>query len=403
MPLRLLVEGWTRYPHSYAIVNIYQLVALAKVPDVKIYYREVVPYVKEWPVLGTLVNIMLTEEEDAVLKSIETYTEGTPIDIVYRISFAHNLTPCETRGVPVVVFYTAEFQKLEQANFAPGTGDFVRFVELMKKGRMAAITPSEWSKGAFTPKQQRKVGNFLKVIPHGVDVGKFYPDPSGRKTLRQGLGIDAADIVFLNIGAMTGNKNILGILKAFYELCQKKDNVRLILKGINALYECEKSVYASLQMLVQTGQIDPAKFDKSVGRKITYLDGTMGYSSMRDLYNAADCYVCPYFAEGFNMPALEAQACGSLIIMPKGGPTDDFISGDCAIVLPTQEIVDPSGRHKLVTTPADIENAMSLVMDGEMGAQMLHTAYAVGPAHVKRNFTWDKVAQKMVKYFKSLV
>jgi hypothetical protein len=42
------------------------------------------------------------------------------------------------------------------------------------------------------------------------------------------------------------------------------------------------------------------------------------------VYGAADVYVSPYRAEGFNLPVLEAMACGLPTLTTKGGPTDDF-------------------------------------------------------------------------------
>jgi glycosyltransferase involved in cell wall biosynthesis len=45
---------------------------------------------------------------------------------------------------------------------------------------------------------------------------------------------------------------------------------------------------------------------------------------MRAVYGAADVYVSPYRAEGFNLPVLEATACGLPTIVTQGGPTDDF-------------------------------------------------------------------------------
>ena len=70
--LRLLVEGWTKYPHSYCIVNVYQIIALAKLPNVKLFLKDVEPYRKEWPAFKSLAGIMLTDEEEATLKGIET-------------------------------------------------------------------------------------------------------------------------------------------------------------------------------------------------------------------------------------------------------------------------------------------------------------------------------------------
>jgi glycosyltransferase involved in cell wall biosynthesis len=47
---------------------------------------------------------------------------------------------------------------------------------------------------------------------------------------------------------------------------------------------------------------------------------------LRALYGIADWYVSPYRAEGFNLPVLEAQACGTPVITSSGGATDDFCS-----------------------------------------------------------------------------
>ena len=402
--LRILVEGWTKYPHSYCIVNVYQLVALLKIPDAKIYLREVDPYRAEWPAYKSLAGLMVTDEEWTALEAIEKYTDGTEIDVIYRISFPHDMKPSPEHK-PVAVFYTAEFRKLDQVNFVAASGNFAHFCELVKKGKIAAITPSNWSLCAFgdtVVKAKSKYGNFIKVIPHGVDVSKYFPDADGRKKFRTALNIAPTDIVFLNVGAMTGNKNIVSIIKAFYEISRHHENVRLLFKGINSLYQCERSIYQSLELLAKSKEIDAKIFQECVGNKITYLDGAMGYHSIRELYNAADCYVCPYIAEGFNMPALEAQACGIPVIAPRGGPTDDFLHDECTMWLPSEEIINPSnGYHMLQTTPADLERAMLQIVTN--GAEITNKASSMGPAHVEANYSWDVVARKLVKYLRSLV
>jgi glycosyltransferase involved in cell wall biosynthesis len=55
-----------------------------------------------------------------------------------------------------------------------------------------------------------------------------------------------------------------------------------------------------------------------------------GSRQIPSLYNLADAYVTPYRAEGFNLPACEAQACGTPVIATQGGATDDFLQGNAA-------------------------------------------------------------------------
>jgi glycosyltransferase involved in cell wall biosynthesis len=59
---------------------------------------------------------------------------------------------------------------------------------------------------------------------------------------------------------------------------------------------------------------------------IRLLSGHLDLSQLNALYNVADAYVTPYRAEGFNLPALEAQTCGTPVIATQGGATEDFLS-----------------------------------------------------------------------------
>ena len=67
---------------------------------------------------------------------------------------------------------------------------------------------------------------------------------------------------------------------------------------------------------------------------------------MAALYNLADAYVTPYHAEAFNMPALEAAACGVPLIVPRGGPTDDFVYAPSTVFIPT--MVEELHEHNQV-------------------------------------------------------
>jgi glycosyltransferase involved in cell wall biosynthesis len=58
------------------------------------------------------------------------------------------------------------------------------------------------------------------------------------------------------------------------------------------------------------------------------ISGHLNLAQLNALYNAADAYVTPYRAEGFNLPALEAQSCGTPVVATRGGATDDFLNGD---------------------------------------------------------------------------
>lgn len=297
--LNVLFEGWTRFPHSYCIVNVNQLVAMARKKDsVKLYRIERPPYSSSWKIYDSMENILLTAEENALLDSIELWDGKKKIDVVWRSWFPYDVSESPVPGVPVAVQYTAEFSVImdEYMTFPNKATDFIRRCE---EGTLIGITPSLWCTPALKDRKHSW------VVPHGVDTKKFYPCSIGSTSIRRSLNIPLDDFVFLNVGAMTGNKNIRGILHGFYLIARDCPRLWLVLKGIESLYACNKNVEGALASMIGQGFIDKQIWDEKVGKRVLYIDGALSYKSLNDIYNIANCYITPYSAEGFNIPALE--------------------------------------------------------------------------------------------------
>jgi glycosyltransferase involved in cell wall biosynthesis len=118
---------------------------------------------------------------------------------------------------------------------------------------------------------------------------------------------------------------------------------------------------------------------------------------MADLLRAADCYVSPYLAEGFNLPVLEAAACGVPVVCTEGGATDDF--------------TDASFAWRIRSRPDWIRTDLGLVGEvrqpdvEHLAEHMLHAASApeeamrmgrAGAARVAEHFTWDRVTDRLM-------
>jgi glycosyltransferase involved in cell wall biosynthesis len=415
MQLTILVEGWVKYPHSYALVNVYQLLALHKKQGVKLLFKEKPPYQESWPVLDDLTGIILTEEESRTLSSIKRWNGKERVDIVYRISFPFdissttaefsslhnapkNINPLFTIPKPVLVFYTAEFQTFKDSYFHGGSAK--DFIERCHERKVIPVTPSTWSAQALIREKYEPL-----IIHHGVDIEKYRPlcldeDVFDRDAFRdEKLGIPKNAFAFLNVGAMTGNKNIIAIIKAWYRLSILNDNVYLILKGIGDLYSCQKNINDCVKLLKQHGVIDKKQLCKLINR-IIYIDELYTYSDMCKLYNAVDCYVSPYLAEGFNMPVLEAAACGLPLIVSKGGSTDDFTNEKFAKYPISLVHTEKTGERMILVDDMSLENTMlELVNDEEFCRQ----ARKHGPAFVRDNFTWDKVTDKLLYFLEYIL
>jgi glycosyltransferase involved in cell wall biosynthesis len=432
-PLRLLVEGWTKYAHSYAHVNLHQLVALARFQaehpeELHLYYRESPPFVSKWPVYESAFPTTLTREEDALVKSIERYPEDDSkhVDVIYRMNFGHDLTlPRDPLTTKVVVFFTAEFGKLTHENFAEmdpkltGDGSVVemdRFRALVDRGLFFGCVPAEWNLRAFIEKEEDRAGDprpvirryvdtgCIGVIPHGVDTSKLYPDVDGRKRLRVKLGLGATDFAFLHVGAMTMNKNVLHILKCFYDVALKNDFVRLVLKANSSMYACQQQISSYINYLMENGHIDKKTWEDNVGKRVHMIDGNLDFESMRWLFSACDCYLAPYMGEGFNLPVLEAMACGLPLIVTKGGATDDFVHPDCAMLLSSKmEDAPPPGGKWLVSAHDELSRLMEQMCTPGADDGKIASAQNVGPDHVQAHFSWKQIVEeRMLPFLRSV-
>lgn len=75
---------------------------------------------------------------------------------------------------------------------------------------------------------------------------------------------------------------------------------------------------------------------------IVYTDETLTDSDLARLYRSADVVLLPYRGEGFCLPALEALACGTPVIVTAGGPTDDFVDMHSGWQIPSTETLEPT-------------------------------------------------------------
>ena len=87
------------------------------------------------------------------------------------------------------------------------------------------------------------------------------------------------------------------------------------------------------------------------------------------LHRASDLYASPYRGEGFNMPVLEAAACGLPLLVTAGGATDDFTRPAFALYARAERRVGETGADQGMEG-----RAVHLEPDAEHVAQLLLAA-----------------------------
>ncbi len=374
----LLVQGWRGINHSIAMVNQYQLLALTKEKDLKIFHQDVSFASHGWTDQKNSSGFSKAE-----LDKVATYN-GEPVSAVYRIATPYEIRPA---NVKTISFMVTELG-LSQQNFSQPPQ-----IREYEQGGNFVVTPSQWSRDRLTDFGFSAKNVF--VIPHGVDQKKFFEfEEHARASARQNLAYKADDVVFVNVGAPLWNKGMDLLLKAFFYTRKKYSNARLLIKDQQALYGV--SVQSMISNLAATGEISIS--DESLA-SIRIIPATISIEQLCSLYNIADYYLSPYRAEGFNMPVIEAIACGTPAIVTAGGSTDDFCDDLNSLKIPAikRTNVVISGKKVSAYLEPDFASLVSIMEKCASGHSPVdQTRFNFGRCDMLQKFTWERAA-KMIR------
>jgi len=180
----------------------------------------------------------------------------------------------------------------------------------------------------------------IEVIPNGVDLQRFYPEPDGRdrRLVREALGIPDSDLVICTVGAVLPRKGAHLLLEAWVRLLPRFPATHVVLVGPETHLEHPKlgDFRRRLEELARaSGVPQRVHFTGVVDNVEAYL-------------RAADLFVLPTEREGLPNSVLEAMAIAlPVVITPYIGLSDD---------------IGVAGRHYLLAQPNG--EALAEVMAG---------------------------------------
>jgi glycosyltransferase involved in cell wall biosynthesis len=154
----------------------------------------------------------------------------------------------------------------------------------------------------------------VAVIPNAVDTFRFNPAArtGGKNSYRQSFGYAENDFVVLLIGNDWKKKGLDTLLRALELL--KNLPLRALVVGSD-----DVGIYGTL--LDQLGLRDCVRFEKPCVDVLSF-------------YAAADLYAGPSLEDAFNLPILEAMACGlPVIASSNAGATELVRDGETGFVL----------------------------------------------------------------------
>ena len=365
------------------MVNQHQILALARCTNLQLHHRDMPFFMLHW---NSKSNDAGFGEADATfIAGLQDMEDGQP-DFSYRISAP--IPAPSLSNVPTLTYVITEFG-LDASSFsvsAPVLKDYTA-------DRNLVVTPSRWSRDRILDYGFAEEG--VRVIAHGVDRKVFKPlPPEMRSQIRKDFGFKPDETVFLNVGAPIWNKGMDLLLEAYGYVHQQNPQTKLIIKDGSALYGL--SIDSTMKDFYTR---HPSLATESLIGSIMVVSSNLSQLQLSQLYGMCDHYVSAYRAEGFNLPVLEAMACGVPVIVTSGGPTDDFCNGEAVSRIPSAFRRGPLGNHKdscwlEPNVPALVELMVKAIESRPRQSELSKAA-----REHSGNFTWDSAENPLLELY----
>lgn len=166
----------------------------------------------------------------------------------------------------------------------------------------------------FGEKMVNDAGMDAYYVPHGINTEVYAPMPESKNEIREKIGLPKDVFLVGTVAANKGTpsrKSFPEMFAAFAELKKAHDDVVLYVHSTRG--EHGENQGLNLPELADT-------FNLVVGQDVIFPDQynlLIGYDDhfVAALYNAFDVFLLPSMGEGFGIPIVEAQACGTPVIV----------------------------------------------------------------------------------------
>ncbi len=231
----------------------------------------------------------------------------------------------------------------------------------------------------------------IQIIPHGVDTNMFNPD------IKPNAQFTDSDFTFLYVGGyakgLADRKGLDIAYKAFCREFSKEEKVKFVAK-VTSIYNPQG--YNPADVL---RSLDIPK-DHATFRLITQDFGRR--ADLANLYKCADVFVAPSKAEAFNMPILEAMACGVPAITSSYGGQTDYVSEENGWLLKDLKEIDATDFYIYdwakwkAPSETELRKKMRYCFENKEEVKVKGTK----AAETAKQWTWKSAAEKAVSLLK---
>ncbi len=245
--------------------------------------------------------------------------------------------------------------------------------------------PSEFNRRGMLESGVRRP---VHLIPLGIDPDYFHPGI-------RGFPSPAGERVFLSVFEWGERKEPWLLLRAFSDEFSADEPVRLVCKVVNV----DRSI--SLK-----GEIERLKLRPGGGRISWLFNQEFPRYQLGCLYRSADCFVSASRGEGWNMPLMEAMACGLPAIATDWGAHREYVHPGIAYPLAIRGTVPAvakcpyyAGHSWADPDPDHLRHLLRTVYENPGEAKRKGAAAAVEMAE---KWTWDATARRIVERLEAL-
>ena len=215
----------------------------------------------------------------------------------------------------------------------------------------------------------------VRVVPNGVserflradageDRGAAFPAARSRPAGSPANG----PLRILHVGHCAPYKNIETILRAIPAICRRL-GVPVLLVKVGGPFTRDQRT-----LIGQLGLED----------RVEYL-GTVPLEDLPGVYGRADLLLMPSLHEGFGLPALEAMACGTPVVVSNRGSLPEVV-GDAGLLVEPHDIEGIARAAERLTTDPALRT--DLIRRGRERA---------------RAFTWERTARETLAVYQEVL